>query len=75
MRGELVVLPGLPVTKGSPVRDERVPGLLLISAPADEEAVCANNSNCHPNPNIVYHLGLSAVPLSCQVPLKNKKMV
>ena len=35
-RGGLVVLPGLPVAKGSPVRDERVSGVLSISAPADE---------------------------------------
>ncbi len=41
----LVVLPGLPVSKGSPVRDERTPGLLWIPAPMDEEAVCMNNSN------------------------------
>ncbi len=41
----LVVLPGLPVSMGSPVRDERAPGLLSIPAPADEEVVCANNSN------------------------------
>ncbi len=40
-----VVLPGLPVSKGSPIRDERVEGLLSIPAPADEEAVCVNNSN------------------------------
>jgi hypothetical protein len=63
----LVVLPGLPVSKGSPIRDERVPGLLSIPAPADEEAVCANNSNRHPNPHIIHHLGISAVPLACQV--------
>jgi hypothetical protein len=41
----LVVLPSLPVSKGSPVRDERVPGMLLIPAPKDKEAVCMNNSN------------------------------
>jgi hypothetical protein len=63
----LVVLPGLPVTKGSPIRDERAPGLLSIPAPVDEEAVCANSSNRHPNPHIIYHLGRSAVPLACQV--------
>ncbi len=53
----LVVLPGLPVSKGSLVRDERAPGLLSIPAPADKEAVCANNSNQHPNPHIIHHLG------------------
>jgi hypothetical protein len=63
----LVVLPGLPVSKGSPVRDERAPGLLLIPASVDEEAVCANNSNHHLNPHIIHHLGISAVPLACQV--------
>ncbi len=63
----LVVLPGLPVSKGSPVRDERAPGLLSIPAPTDEEAVCANNSNRHLNPHIIHHLGISAVPLACQV--------
>jgi hypothetical protein len=63
----LVVLPGLPVSKGSPVWDERAPGLLSIPAPADEEAVCANNSNQHPNPHIIHHLGISAVPLAYQV--------
>ncbi len=63
----LVVLPGLPVCKGGPVRDERALGLLSISAPADEEAVCANNSNQHPNPHIIRHLGISTVPLGCQV--------
>jgi hypothetical protein len=45
MWGELVVLPGLPVAEGSPIRDKRVLGLLSISAPMDEEAVCTNNSN------------------------------
>jgi hypothetical protein len=63
----LVVLPGLPVSNGSPVRDERAPGLLSIPAPADEEAVCVNNSNRHPNPHIIHHLGISVVPLACQV--------
>jgi hypothetical protein len=63
----LVVLPGLPVSKGSPVRDERAAGLLSIPAPTDEEAVCANNSNRHPNPHIIHHLRISAVPLACQV--------
>jgi hypothetical protein len=63
----LVVLPGLPVSKGSPVRDERVPGMLLIPAPTDKEAVCMNNSNQHPNPHIIHHLGISAVPLAFQV--------
>ncbi len=53
----LVVLPGLPVSKGSPVRDERAWGLLSIPAPTDEEAVCVNNSNRHPNPHIIHHLG------------------
>ncbi len=66
LRGS-IVLPDLPVSKGSPVRDERALGLLLISAPADEEAVCANNSNQHPNPHIIHHLGISTVPLACQV--------
>ena len=60
----LVVLPGLPVSKCSPVRDERALGLPLIPAPADEAAVCANNSNQHPNPHIIHHLGISAVPLA-----------
>ncbi len=40
----LVVLPGLPVSKGSPVRNERVPGLLSIPAPADEVAVCGTTA-------------------------------
>ncbi len=31
-RGGLVVLPGLPVIKGSPIRDERASRLLLIPA-------------------------------------------
>ncbi len=64
---ELVVLPGLPVSKGSPLRNEKVPGLLSIPAPTDEEAVCANNSNRHPNPHKIHHLGISAVLLVCQV--------
>jgi hypothetical protein len=51
----LVVLPGLPVSKGSPVRDERARGLLSIPAPTDEEAVCVNNSNRHPNPHIIQY--------------------
>ena len=34
-RGGSVVLPGLPVAKGSSVRDERALVVLLISAPAD----------------------------------------
>ncbi len=63
----LVVLPGLLVSKGGLVRDERGPGLLSIPTPTDEEAVCANNSNRHPNPHIIHHLGISAVPLACQV--------
>ena len=33
----LPVLPGLPVSKGSPVRDEGVPGLLLIPAAMNEK--------------------------------------
>ncbi len=39
-----VVLPVLPVTKGSPVRDERAPRLLLVPAPTDKEAVGPNHS-------------------------------
>jgi hypothetical protein len=63
----LVVLPGLPVSKGSPVRDERAPGLLSIPAPTDEEAVRANKSHQHLNPHKIHHLGTSVVPLACQV--------
>jgi hypothetical protein len=63
----LVVLPGLPVSNGSPFRDERAPGLLSIPTPADEEAVCANNSDRHPYPHIIHHLGISALSLACQV--------
>jgi hypothetical protein len=63
----LVVLPGLPVFKGSSARDERAPGLLSIPPPTDKEAVCANNSNRHPNPHMIHHLGISAVPLAYQV--------
>ena len=32
----LVALPGPPVSKGGPVRDERATGLLSVTAPADE---------------------------------------
>jgi hypothetical protein len=64
---ELVVLPGLPITQGSLVRDERAPGLLLIPAATNEEAVCTNNSNRHPNPHIIHHLGVSLFPLARQV--------
>ncbi len=65
--GGLVVLPGLPVAKGSPVRDERASGMLSVPAPADEKTVCTNNSNRHPNPHIIHNLGVSAIPLTCQV--------
>jgi hypothetical protein len=63
----LVVLPGLPVSKGSIFRDERAPGLLSIPAPVDEEAVCTNNSNRHLNPHMIHHRRISVVPLACQV--------
>ena len=35
-RSGLVVLPGPPVSKGGPVRDERATGLLSVTAPTDE---------------------------------------
>jgi hypothetical protein len=60
----LVVLPGLPVFKGSPIMDERVPGLLSIPPPMDEEAVCGNNSSRHLNPHIIHHLEISTIPLA-----------
>jgi hypothetical protein len=63
----LVVLPGLPVSKGGPIRDERALGLLSVPTPADKETVCTNNNNCHPNPHIIHRLGISPVPLACQV--------
>ena len=34
--GGLVVLPGPPVSKGGPIRDERATGLLSVTAPTDE---------------------------------------
>ena len=49
--GGLVVLPGLPVAKGSPVRDERASRLLSVPAPTDKEAVSMYHSSailCHP---------------------------
>jgi hypothetical protein len=48
---------GTPVVHGVPVRDNRTAGTLLVSAAADQKAVCAYHGNGHSNPNIVHHLG------------------
>ena len=62
----LHVQPGLPVTKGSPVRDEGAVGLLLIPAAMNEEAVCTNYRICHPDPHIKHHLRILMISLAGQ---------
>ena len=63
----LPVWPGLSVAKGSPVGDEGAAGLLSIPAATNEEAVCTNHRNCHPDPHIKHHLRILMIPLAGQV--------
>ena len=58
----LPVLPGLPVSAGSPIRNEGAPGSLWIPAATHEESVCTNHCDCHPYPHIIHHLWVALVP-------------